>query len=73
MTKLVFELCDLTFHEHGDVRRPAARAWLVDRMQCVRLHQQPLDLHATLQQAQRGDLTTGIGGVGVLDVVARLE
>lgn len=73
MAELVFELSDLTFHEHGDVRRPAARARLVDRMQCTRLHQQPLDLHATQQQAQRGDLTTGIGGVGVLDVIARLE
>jgi len=35
-------------------------------MQCVRLHQQPLELHAIQQLAQRGDLTAGIGGVGAL-------
>ena len=35
-------------------------------MQCVRLHEQPLELHAIQQQAQRRDLTTGIGGVGAL-------
>ena len=35
-------------------------------MQCVRLDQQPLELHAIQQQAQRRDLTTGIGGVGAL-------
>jgi hypothetical protein len=41
-------------------------------MQCVRLHQQPLELHAIQQLAQRGDLTAGIGGVGALGVAARL-
>ena len=35
-------------------------------MQRVRLHLQPLELHAIQQQAQRRDLTTGIGGVGAL-------
>ena len=41
-------------------------------MQRVRLDQQPLELHAIQQQAQRRDLTTGIGGVGALGVAARL-
>ena len=36
------------------------------RMQCVRLNQQPLELRAIQQLAQRRDLTTGIGGVGAL-------
>ena len=35
-------------------------------MQRIRLHKQPLELHAIEQQAQRRDLTTGIGGVGAL-------
>ena len=35
-------------------------------MQRVRLHQQPLELHAIQQQAQGRDLTTGIGSVGAL-------
>jgi len=30
------------------------------------LHQQPLELHAIQQLAQRRDLTAGIGGVGAL-------
>jgi hypothetical protein len=35
-------------------------------MQRVRLHQQPLEIHAIQQLAQRRDLTAGIGGVGAL-------
>ena len=35
-------------------------------MQRVRLHQQPLELHAVQQLAQRRDLAAGIGGVGAL-------
>jgi len=35
-------------------------------MQRVRLHQQPLELHAVQQLTQRRDLTAGIGGVGAL-------
>ncbi len=37
-------------------------------MQRVRLDQQPLELHAIQQQAERRDLTTGIGGVGALPI-----
>jgi hypothetical protein len=41
-------------------------------MQCVGLHEQPLELHTGQQLAQRCDLTAGIGGVGALGVAARL-